>query len=83
VYTRLAQIHRARVEAQEHARATVVEVADLVDFVVDLERAAEKRYQRIARINHVDSRGLMPRMAIEVTADQIKILWPIVECIRG
>src|ERR1700730_3614382 len=61
----------------------MVEVADLVDFVLDLQQIPEKRHQWIARINHLDSHGLMPRMTIKVTADQIKIVRPSVECVRG
>src|SRR5712692_8292694 len=61
----------------------MVEVADLVDFVLDLQRIPEKRHEWIARINHLDGHGLMPRMTIKVAADQIKIVRPRVECVRG
>src|ERR1700757_655082 len=43
----------------------------------------EKRHQRVAGIGHLDRHGLMPGMAIEVAADQIKIVRPRVECVRG
>src|SRR5215211_7345940 len=79
----LAKIHRAWVEAQEHAGSTIVEVADLVDFVLELQRIPEKRYKGIAGINHLDSHGLMPRMTIKVAADEIEIVWPSVECVGG
>src|ERR1700722_2117042 len=59
----------------------MVEVADLVDFVLDLQQIPEKRHQWIARINHLDSHGLMPRMTIKVAADQIEIVRPSVECV--
>src|SRR6266566_1377699 len=61
----------------------MVEVADLVDFVLELQRIPEKRHHWIAGINHLDSYGLMPRMTIEVAADQIKIVRPSVECVCG
>src|SRR4051812_20948205 len=61
----------------------MIEVADLVDFIVELQRIPEKPDQGIARINHLDSHGLMPRMTIEIAADQIKIVWPGVEGVRG
>src|SRR6266852_3665239 len=61
----------------------MVEVADLVDFILDLQKIPEKRHQRIAGINHLDRHGLMPGMAIKIAADQIKIVRPRVECIRG
>ena len=67
----LAKVHRPWVEAQEHARSTIVEVADLVDLVLDLQRLPEKGHQRITGINHFDCHGLMPRMTIKVAADQI------------
>src|SRR5213595_2355528 len=76
----LTKVHRAWVETQEQVRSTIVEVADLVDFVLDLQRIPEKRHQRIARINHLDGYGLMPRMTIKVAANQIKIVRPSVEC---
>src|SRR6478736_9647159 len=61
----------------------MIEIADLVDFVLDLQRIPEKRHQGIVRINHLDRRGLMPRMTIKVAADQIKIIRPSVECVCG
>src|SRR5882757_504126 len=79
----LTNVHRAWVEAQEHVRSTIVEVADLVDFVLDLQRIPEKRHQWIDRINDLDGHGLMPRMTIKVAPDQIKIVRPSVECVRG
>src|SRR5258705_13315208 len=60
----------------------MVEVADLVDLVLDLQRIPEKSHQRIAGIDHLDCHGLMPGMTIEVAADQIEIVRPSVECIR-
>src|SRR4029077_6153187 len=83
MHTRLAKVHRAWVEAQEHVRSTIVEVADLVDFVLELQQIPEKRDQWIAGINHLDRHGLMPRMTIKVAADEIKIVRPSVECVRG
>src|SRR6266851_6006865 len=83
MHTRLAKVHRALVEAPEHASSTIVEVADLVDFVLQLQPIPEKRHQWIARINHLDSHGLMPRMTIKVAADQFKIVRPSVKCVRG
>src|SRR4051794_34726791 len=82
MYAGLAKVHRAWVEAQEHACSTIVEVADLVDLVLDLQRIPEKSHQGIARINHLDLHGLMPRMTIKVAADQIEIVRPSVECVR-
>src|SRR6266403_5623232 len=61
----------------------MVEIADLVDFVLDLQRIPEKRHQWIDRINDLDGHGLMPRMTIKVAPDQIKIVRPSVECVRG
>src|SRR5262245_7882124 len=81
--TGLARVHRALVEAQEDVRSTMVEVTDLVDLIFELKRVPEKRHQLIARINHFDSHRLMPGMTIEVAADQIKIVRPSVECVRG
>src|SRR6201998_3723408 len=43
----------------------------------------EKRHQRVAGIGHLDRHGLMPGMAIEVAAEQIKMVRPGVECVRG
>src|SRR6266436_1559942 len=61
----------------------MVEVADLVDLVLEMQRIPEKRHQWIVGINHLDGHGLMPRMAIKIAADEIKIVRPRVECIRG
>src|SRR5258707_6258528 len=83
MHTGLAKIRRALVEAQQHVRSAMIEIADLVDFVLDLQRTPEKRHQGIARINHLDRYGLMPRMTIKVAADQIKIVRPSVECVGG
>src|SRR5215216_4659923 len=82
MHTGLADVHRAWVEAQEHVRSTIIEVADLIDFVLDLQRIPEKCHQWIARINHLDGYSLMPRMAIKVAADQIKVVRPSVKCVR-
>jgi hypothetical protein len=79
----LAKVYRAWVEAQEHVRSAIVEVADLVDFVLELRKTSEERHQWIAGINRLDRHGLMPGMAIEVAADQIEIVRPSVECVRG
>src|SRR4029077_6405879 len=79
----LAKVYRAWVDAQEHVRFAIVEVADLVDFVLELRKISEKRHQWIAGINRLDRPGLMPGMAIEVAADQIEIVRPSVECVRG
>src|ERR1700730_15873106 len=61
----------------------MVEVADLVDFVLDLQQIPEKCHQWITRINYLDSHDLMPRMTIKVAADQFKIVRPSVKCVRG
>src|SRR3954471_10187848 len=82
MYAGLAKVHRAWGEAQEHACSTIVEVADLVDLVLDLQRIPEKSHQGIAGINHLDCHGLMPGMTIKVAADQIEIVRPSVECVR-
>src|SRR5260370_18053147 len=50
MHTGLAKVHRALVEAQEHVRSTIVEIADLVDFVLELHQIPEKRHQWIARV---------------------------------
>jgi hypothetical protein len=47
MHTRLARIDQAWVEAQDHVRSAIVEVADLIDFVFDLERLPEERRQWI------------------------------------
>jgi hypothetical protein len=53
----------------------------LVDFVLELQGITEKRHQWIARINHLNSHGLMPRMTIKVATYQVKIIRPGVECV--
>src|ERR1700754_628425 len=79
----LAEVHRALVETQEHVRSAVVEVADLVDFIVQWQRISEKCHQWICSIGHLDGHTLMPGMTIEAAADQIEIVRPSVEGVRG
>ena len=69
MHTRLLKVHRAWVEAQEHVRSTIVEVADLVDLVVELQRIAEKCNDWIAGIKHLDAHILMPRVTVKIAAD--------------
>ena len=59
----------------------MVEVADLVDLVLDLQRIPEKSHEGIAGIDHLDCHGLMPGMTIKVAADQIEIIRPSVKCV--
>src|SRR5262245_25018507 len=60
----------------------MVEVADLIDLVLELQRTSEKRHDGVCRISHLDCHSLMPGMAIEVAADQIEIIGPCVERVR-
>src|SRR5262245_41235525 len=78
-----AKVHRTLVKAQEHMRSTMVEVADLVDLVLDSKGISEKGRQWIAGINDLHRHGLMPWMPIEVAADQIEVTGPAVERVRG
>ena len=62
-------------------RSAVVEVAELVDLIRDLERFIEERYQRVGRIDDLDPHSLMPGMTVEIASDQPPIISPLVECI--
>jgi hypothetical protein len=74
MHTRLLKIHRALIEAQEHVRSTIIEVADLVDLIVELQQIPEKCNEWIVRINHLDGHSLMPRMTVKVAAPQLASL---------
>src|SRR5262249_24433738 len=79
-----AQIDRCRVEAQEHMRSAIVEIADLIDLVIDGEGFAEKDDERACAIGDIDRYALMTGMVVEIAADEIEVLGPSIKCIgRG
>src|ERR1700680_4502200 len=76
VHAGCAEIDRGRVEAQQHTRAAIVEVSDLVDFGRNRERRTEKADQRTRTVGDLDGHTLMPGMLVEIAADQLEIFWP-------
>src|SRR5262249_61501546 len=77
-----AQVHGRFIEAQENVRSLHVEIADLINLVRDLERASKEGDQRAGRVNDADLHLLMPRVAIEIAANEVAILQPHVERVR-
>ena len=66
MHIRLSKIYRSRIEAEQHARAAHVEIANLIDFICDGNRFAQEGHQRVITIGDLDDHRLMPGMLVEV-----------------
>src|ERR1700730_5122136 len=80
MHAALGQVDGRLIESQEDMRPAVVEVADLVDLILDLQRGPDKRNQRARGIDDLDSHALVPGMIVEITADKLEIIRPQGEC---
>ena len=60
-----SKIYRSWIEAQQHAGAAHVEIANLIDFICDGNRFAQEGHQRVITICDLDDHGLMPGMLVE------------------
>jgi hypothetical protein len=63
-------------------RARRVEVADLVDLVGDRERGGKKGDQWIAGLGDRDGHLLVPGVLVEIAADQLPVVRPVIEGVR-
>jgi hypothetical protein len=64
-----SEVDRGRIEPQQYFRGGHVEVPDLVDFVLDLDRWPEKCDQRVGRIANNYPHLLVPGVLVEPAAD--------------
>jgi hypothetical protein len=62
MHIRPSKIYRSRIEAEQHARAAHVEIANLIDFICDGNRFAQEGHQRVITIGDLDDYRLMPGM---------------------
>src|SRR5262245_15967874 len=73
------EVDRRWVEPQQDLRSALIEIPDLIDLVVDLERSSEERYERARRIGDLHSHALVPGMAVEIAAHELAIVRPLVK----
>src|SRR4030095_16332070 len=79
MHCRFVEIDRTGVETQQDMHAAAGEVFELVNLIRDLERFCEVMSRRVTLVFDVDGHLLMPWVLIEVSADQVAILGPLIK----
>src|SRR5882672_3394511 len=75
------EIDRGRVEAQQDVRAADIEIANLMDLIRERERRTDGCDQRVGSIRNLDAQGLVPRVLIEIAADEFAVFGPLIESV--
>src|SRR6266567_653253 len=81
MHSRLVQVYRSRFKAQQDMHTTAGEVFELVNLIRYFECLVEMMSRGMTLVFDVDGDLLMPRVLIEISADQFAILRPLVESI--
>src|SRR6266567_425675 len=81
MHCRLVEVYRINVEAQQDMHTTAGEVFELVNLIRYFECSFEMLSRGMTPVFDVDGDLLMPRVLIEISADQFAILRPLVESI--